>query len=1004
MNIFKQFLALFILTFINISYSQTGPGGVGNSTNNALWLKGDGLTCIDAGATQAAHGEQIRQWNDVSGNNRHATQTTAGNRPYYEASTTNGMPGLKFTGNSFIDGPALGIGSNSSYTYLMVFKDTQTNPGGMNNGSGDFILDRTSATNGLVSLKPITGNKYGFQKRNNSGGGLGGPLSTTSINTNTKIIELRRNYNVNYQFFYNGNQESTLSDTDGATTPPDPRIGRHATDPNNGLRGFINEFIIYDFALNTAQTIIVNNYLAAKYDLSLSANDLYTQDNAIRGNFDHNVAGIGRASDGTNHTDSRGTGIVKISNPNALSNNEFLFWGEETRNPTYSFSTNTSNYTEQLNSKWRVNHIGNLGTVTVEFDITNVNLSGKQSCSNLQLVVDNDTNFSSPTSTYNLTISGNTATATGVVFTNNDYFTLRYIDQIVWDGTNFFNGSRVNNAPHTTNSCLKFTVKASGTLSLDANIREIEVETGATLNIANGVLLNIENQVVINGTLDLIGEAQLIQNHTGVTSNSGSGNLKIRQQGTSNLYNYNYWSSPVNRSGNWQIGYLEDANGVVNFTSAVDAKASTTPITLSSRWLYGFNGPVGDYNSWSQFLKTSNVVPGIGYTMKGSGTIASEQEYIFKGTPNDGDYIIPVTSNKEILIGNPYPSTLDANQFINDNLSVIDGAIYFWESFSTNNSHYLAEYEGGYATYNLTMPLPAVADASGLTSGNGNTSKPAPTRYVNVGQGFFTTITNTGNVRFNNAQRAFAKESSNETVYFKTNTKNKQAIIKDDRPKIWFSFTEPKGYMKMIGLGYDEKTSYGYDKGYDAKSKNDFKNDFYWFLNNQKLVIQALPEINIEDKLPLTVKISDAGSYTFSINNMENIPEDLNIYLVDNIQNIYYNLRNEDAKLFLNSETKSNQFSIAFKNESSLSTTSFDYKNLYTSYHSSTKTLELHTPESLSNFKSLKIYNVVGQEVLEINSPESHTINLSHLTNGVYFLKVNSETAEQINSIKFVKY
>ncbi|WP_100612848.1 proprotein convertase P-domain-containing protein [Confluentibacter lentus] len=994
-------ITLNLCYFVPPPAGHLGPGGVGNATNNMLWLKGDGGAYTNAGITQATNGQPIRQWNDASGNNRHATQATLGNRPLFEAAADNGMPALRFTGDTFIDGPALGIAGTNSYTYIMAFRDTATGTGLMTDGAGHYLLDRTTATNELVSLKPVTGNFYGYQKRNNAGGGLGGPLTTTAINTNGKILEMRRDYNVNYQLFYNNNLESTSADADGATTPPNPRIGRHATTSNGGLRGFINEFIIYNFALNTAQTIIVNNYLSAKYGLALAANDIYNQDTPGNGNFDYNVAGIGQASDGTNHFDSRGSGIVRISNPSITGNNRFIFWGEETRNPVYSFTTNTANYTEQLNSRWRVARQGNLGNVTVSFDISSMNLTGKPGCSPLQLVVDNNYDFSSPTNVYDLTIVGTTATATGVDLQNNRYFTLRYTDQIVWDGTNFYNGAGAGNAPNNTNACLKFTVKANGAININAYVREVEIEAGATLNVANGTLLRVENQVAINGNINLLGEAQLIQNHTGTSLNSGTGSLTARQQGTTNAFNYNYWSSPVSRAGNWQIGYLEDAAGPLNFTTAANPNPATSPITLSSRWLYSFKGPSGNYNSWTKLTPTTNLSPGTGYSMKGSGRVAPQEEYIFRGIPNDGTYNISVTAGTDFLTGNPYPSTLDANLFITNNLPVIDGSLYFWESFTTNNSHYLENYEGGYAIYNLMMPLPAVADFSGLTSGGGTAIKPAPTQYINVGQGFFTTITNTGTLTFNNAQRAFARESLGQTIYYKT--VNDKETATDERSKIWFSFTTPKGQVKIIGLGYDNQATSGYDKGYDAKSYDNLNNDFYWLSNDDTLVIQALPNIDIEDDLPLELKISDAGLYKFSIDKMENVPSDLTIYLFDKNQNIYYNLKDAEAELLLNSGIF-DEFSIVFKAEQSLGITPVEDNKIFVSYDSNTKILELHTKQALANIDSFQIYNILGQAILNIKAPESKSINVSNLPNGIYFLKVNTKYNENSKSIKFAKH
>jgi len=299
----KILMTFLILTISCIKvYSQSGPGGVGNTTSNKLWLKGDGGAFTDLGVTQATNGQQVRQWNDRSGNNNHATQNTAANRPLFKANSANGQPGLRFTGDLFIDGPSPGIAATSSYTYFIAFRDTSMVNGGIGDGNGSFILDRTTATNNLVSLKAVTGNLYGFQKRNDAGGGLGGPLSTTVINTNNKIIEMRRVFNTNYQLIYNGNLETTLTAGDGNTTPPNPRIGRHATIAGNGIRGFINEFIIYDFALNTAQTNIVNNYLASKYNITMSANDFYAGDTPGNGNFDLWVAGIGQVDASNTHT------------------------------------------------------------------------------------------------------------------------------------------------------------------------------------------------------------------------------------------------------------------------------------------------------------------------------------------------------------------------------------------------------------------------------------------------------------------------------------------------------------------------------------------------------------------------------------------------------------------------------------------------------------------------------------------------------------------------------
>ncbi|MEP2671482.1 MAG: hypothetical protein ABJH04_20935, partial [Cyclobacteriaceae bacterium] len=276
----------------SFTYGITGPGGVGNQNINEIWLMADQGAYTDAGSTLAVDLNTVQQWHDISGNGRNAFQNTAGNRPIYRTGQDNGMPALQFTGNLFIDSPSLGIAGTSDLTYFITFKDTSTGLGGINDGNGHYILDRTTATNALMSLKPISGNVYTLQKRSDAGSGLGGPASTTTINTNIKWVEMSRDNGTTYSFFYDGVSEGSLADGDGNLTPPAMRIGRHATTNNNGLRGFIHELFVYSSLVNNAQRILINNYLSAKYAMPLSVNDVYTMDTPANGDYDAEVAGI----------------------------------------------------------------------------------------------------------------------------------------------------------------------------------------------------------------------------------------------------------------------------------------------------------------------------------------------------------------------------------------------------------------------------------------------------------------------------------------------------------------------------------------------------------------------------------------------------------------------------------------------------------------------------------------------------------------------------------------
>jgi len=994
MDSLKYLLSVAALVFFNICISQTGPGGVGTNDGTSslvIWYRPDnGLT---------ASGTDVSGWTNSAGYATFNLLQSGITFPQLLTSSVNGYDEIQFDTSGFLQsGTGLNatnyiVNQTSSYVHLRANSITNSFPYDSRGAAGTRFLCHVPWGDSTVYFD--IGTCCGTNARIQVSG-------LTGL-TDYSLWNFDASFSTGKQLYRNG---TSIGNVAGSSTFIPQTTSRFSL--GRGFNGNMTEVIIFNTKVNTAQRLIIQNYLSAKYNMALSSDDIYIQDDIGRGNFDHNVAGIGQASDGSNHTDSQGTGIVRINNPRALSNNDFLFWGEETRNPIYNFSSNTSNHTEQLNSRWRVRRRGDIGGVDVTFDISGIDLSGKQGCSPLQLIVDNAYDFSSPEAIYDLTIVGSTATATNVILNQDRYFTLRYVDEIVRDGTNYFNGSGTANAPNNTNDCLKFTVKSGAVSNINTNIhvRSVEVETGGILNILDGNLLEVENEVITDGTINLLGEAQLIQNHTGTSSNSGNGSLTKQQQGVSSFYNYNYWSAPVNIGGNWQVGYLEDAAGSINFSNALNGDASSSPITLSSRWLYRFNGTTDDYSQWIKISPTTNLLPAEGYTMKGSGAVTANQEYIFRGIPNDGDYSHTVTAGNDFLTGNPYPSALDAAQFITDNLSVIDGTLYFWEQFTTNNSHILADYQGGHAIYNLMgMGMPATADASGLTSGLGTASIPAPEQYIPVGQGFFVTIQNSGSVVFNNRQRFFARESLGESVFFKTDKKTNKTIEEDIRTKIWFAFTKTDTFTKFIGLGYDSNATYNYDNGYDALSYDQLRNDISWSLNNKALIIQALPEINTKDVLPLHVVVSDADFYNLSISKMKNVPDDLNIFLKDNLQNSYYNLREGEANLFLNSETGPDQFSIVFQKESTLGTAEFEIANtIFTSYNANSKELKLHSKEAIEHIKSYRFYNSIGQEVMHLKSPKTQTISIKSLSDGIYILEIDAEGFKSPKKIKFVKY
>ena len=89
----RQIIFFAAVLFRPLLGAQTGPGGVGNSANNALWLDATLLTGF-------SNGDAVATWPDVSGNGFVATATIASREPSYSATGLGGRAGVVFNRNN----------------------------------------------------------------------------------------------------------------------------------------------------------------------------------------------------------------------------------------------------------------------------------------------------------------------------------------------------------------------------------------------------------------------------------------------------------------------------------------------------------------------------------------------------------------------------------------------------------------------------------------------------------------------------------------------------------------------------------------------------------------------------------------------------------------------------------------------------------------------------------------------------------------------------------------
>ncbi len=488
------FLFVGILHF-NFLFAQTGPGGVEDYTsasNLKLWVSADSLTGL-------SDNDEVSAWPDISAEMNDGSQGTSSLRPLYDlTNTANGRPTLSFDGGDFIDFPSPGIGATSSFDYFIVLRANSFATGGVAAGGGDYILDRTSGSTPLVSLKASTGGFFGFQKRADNSTGLGGPVSTTGISTTDfQLVSFGRNAGTEFTIHVDGTEEDNAADGSNLT-PPVPRLGRHATNANDGLIGNIAEFIIFDKYLNSAERILINNYLGAKYGVTVS-NDLFS----FEGTHGNQVAGIGQASDGSNQTSANSSLAFQISGATDLQNGEFALIGHDagdmTAWSTIEIPAGTGSI-ERLAREWVIDkNAGDLGDITFQVD---ANELASATYTNYVLLVDADGDFTSGSTIYQLTDQGgglHSFAFSNALIPDGSYITIGNINPTIQWATDSTGGFETDTNPSfsialnytpTTNVTVTYTT-ADGTATT-AGSDYTGISTTATINSGtNSTSVNI---------------------------------------------------------------------------------------------------------------------------------------------------------------------------------------------------------------------------------------------------------------------------------------------------------------------------------------------------------------------------------------------------------------------------------------------------------------------------------------------------------------------------------
>ena len=473
--------------------------------------------------------------------------------------------------------------------------------------------------------------------------------------------------------------------------------------------------------------------------------------------------------------------------------------------------------------------------------------------------------------------------------------------------------------------------------------------TGGSLTISSGSL-TVKNTLVNNGNIVIENNANLIQTSE-ANSNFGTGTAIVKRNSASiQLYDYTLWSSPV----------------------AGQKLKDFSLHTLDTRF-YTYNTTTSLYNVVTTPLTTTDFATATGYLIRAPNnwTAAAQNIFIgvFTGVLNNGplskalNYTDAARSYN--LVGNPYPSTIDANAFITENTDNIESTLYFWRKTNAASG-------SAYATYN---PAGGTGTAATATIGT-------PNGTIQVGQGFFVKAKRASTLNFKNAMRL----SSTSTQFFRTNT---------ERNRIWLNLTNTSGVFSQMLVSYMAEATQGVDS-LDGKYINDAPIALTSIINYEEYTIQgrALP-FETTDTVPLGFKTNAAGSYTIALDHFDGVfTGEQAIYLKDNITGIETDLKAGSYTFNSPAGIDNARFSLKYQTTLNVDAPEFNQNNVRVYINNGT----LYVNSGTSVIMTIEVYDIQGRLIEQQKSVKATTATIHNLkvTKQVLIIKIIDENSKVV--------
>jgi len=420
----------------------------------------------------------------------------------------------------------------------------------------------------------------------------------------------------------------------------------------------------------------------------------------------------------------------------------------------------------------------------------------------------------------------------------------------------------------------------------------IQVTNNANVFIPSGLDVTLNGRITVtSGSFTLDDNAHLVQ----ITDVENIGQITVIQN-SSELYrnDYTVWSSPV------------AGQNLYDFS----------PATQNTRfYTFGINGDgLEDYLVQDPFstnfatargylIRMPNAIEGTNAAVYNAGTYNFSFEGIFTGVPNNGTIATPLSTvhNRISMVGNPYPSPINVQDFFDTNTDVLDpsSGIYFWRK--TNNSS---------ATSVATMTRDAyVANQAAGGGAEWNTffdPEQASEWVINVGQGFYVQAKSNlvdPVLTFNYEMR---RANVHNEQFFRTTQNN------DPNSRYWVNLTGNNRFSQ-IAVVYSSTATLGIDPGRDAKAMTRGSLGFFSITPESNLVIQARPSFTVSDIVPVGFHATEDGTYTLTLDRFDGLFEEgQGIYLKDNLTGLYHDLKAGAFEFTITAGTYNERFEIVY--------------------------------------------------------------------------------------------